>query len=359
MHFADLTEIGDAYAAEEGSQGVRIAALNAVAANLLALRIDLQAARDRTAQQPATGSVAERAAFFRGNSGVAARELAQRQVKEIERKIEAASAKLQRQGAVLMGDGSIDWGQTTRYVVYDHTAAAQGLTQLHPHYDGLLYMDAHHATKFDTENLVTHFGGKGWAIYVMSDTGNIHASSHSVGYRHHSSLLAGANVAGAGEMRVLQGKLVNISNKSGHYAPAAAHLLQVLHVLRKRRVSLMHTHVSFRTATSAQEFSSVDAFLQSLKAAGMETDYDWVKMIRYLEYIPYANFVPLAATKGWRWGTAADFNPALPENMKRGVVRIADATPVSHKEVRAWLKGLGYQLGRTMVMPRVQSGFGR
>lgn len=65
----------------------------------------------------------------------------------------------------------------------------------------------------------------------MSGENNIHVSSHSVGGRHHSSLLAGENVACAGEMEVRRGKLVTLSNKSGHYQPEPVYLTQVIRVL--------------------------------------------------------------------------------------------------------------------------------
>lgn len=352
MHFAELTQIGDHYVNEEGTGGVRQACLDGIAARLRNLRISLEAAKARTEQQVGTGTVRERAAFFQGGTDVAARAAAERHVKELQNKIEAEQAKLERQGAVLRPDGTIDWGLTSRQVVYDHGAQAQGLTRLHP-YNGLLYQDGNHTTKFDTSSLVTAFGGRGWAIYVMSEEGNIHACSHSVGHRHHSSLLAGANVAGAGEMRVLQGKLVHITNKSGHYAPAAAHLLQVLYVLRKRGVSLFSTRVSFKTANAQQDFGSVDAFLADLTANGIEADYEYAKLLAYLNTIPYATFDPLARAHGWRW-----VDPAEIAAGKRGVVRLADGAPVSHRDVRKWLKSLGHSLGGN-VPQKVQGGWGR
>jgi hypothetical protein len=356
MHFPDLTQMGASYANEEGTGGVRQSFLDGVATNLRKLRMDLNAAKAKTQQQIGTGSVKTRAAFFQSGAGGKQREDAEKEERELERKITAAEAKLVRQGAVLKPDGTIDWVLTSRQVIYDHTAAAQGLTRLHPHNDGLLYTAANHLTKFDTSGMVTAFGGKGWAIYVMSDTGNIHVSSHSVGHRHHSSLLAGANVAGAGEMRVLQGKLVHISNKSGHYAPAAAHFLQVFHVLRKRRVSLFNTKLSFKTATGQTDYTSVDAFMTALRANGIDTDYEFTKMMAYLNpaILPYHQFVPLAAAQGWRWGTAADFALGAPAAGGRGVVRISDGTQVSHSDVRKWLKSLGRTFNTT-----VQSGAGR
>ena len=58
------------------------------------------------------------------------------------------------------------------------------------------------------------------AIFVMDEHGNFFASkSHFVGRFHHSSLLAGAPVAAAGEIEVRNGELIAISDRSGHYLP--------------------------------------------------------------------------------------------------------------------------------------------
>jgi hypothetical protein len=63
-------------------------------------------------------------------------------------------------------------------------------------------------------------------------------ASHKVGKFHHSSLLAGGNVALGGEMVVHGGHIVSMTNKSGHYAPTPAHLRQFLHILQKKGVNL-------------------------------------------------------------------------------------------------------------------------
>ena len=253
MKFPTLTEMGHDYAIEEGRAGHRRAALDGYAAHLLTLKTSQAAARAAAAPPVATGSIKDRINFF--NSDLTKRrEDAEKAVRSLQVQIDNLTAKLERQGGRLLPNGQVDWAHTSRRVVYDHDAATQGLTQLH-YRNGLIYTDAACTTKFNTTGMVTAFGGPGWAIYVMSETGNIHASAHSVGHRHHSSLLAGSNVAGAGEMRVLQGKLVQISNKSGHYAPAAAHFIQVLYMLQKRGVSLFGVKLAFKTQTGQQNFS--------------------------------------------------------------------------------------------------------
>lgn len=85
---------------------------------------------------------------------------------------------------------------------------------------------------FDTTNMSTVFSGKGWAIYVVTPDGDIYAATHKLSAFHHSSLLAAADVAGAGELQVTKGKIVSISNKSGHYLPGMIHLVQTLDALK-------------------------------------------------------------------------------------------------------------------------------
>ncbi|WP_128330261.1 hypothetical protein [Apibacter sp. HY039] len=54
----------------------------------------------------------------------------------------------------------------------------------------------------------------------MSKKGNIYISKYNeVGKFHHSSLVAGEEVAAAGEIIIENGIIKMITNKSGHYLP--------------------------------------------------------------------------------------------------------------------------------------------
>ena len=69
----------------------------------------------------------------------------------------------------------------------------------------------------------------GFAIFVMDAKGDIYLSfDHKRDVFHHSSLLAGASVAAAGDMTIIDGKLLAISNSSGHYRPPPDSLDRVL-----------------------------------------------------------------------------------------------------------------------------------
>ncbi|MCG6534251.1 MAG: hypothetical protein L7F78_06065, partial [Syntrophales bacterium LBB04] len=61
-------------------------------------------------------------------------------------------------------------------------------------------------------------GYSGRGIFVMDKAGNIYSHTDPVqGKIHHSSLLAGGEVAGAGQMRIEDGLLKNMDPTSGHY----------------------------------------------------------------------------------------------------------------------------------------------
>lgn len=98
---------------------------------------------------------------------------------------------------------------------------------------------------FDTSSSVSAWSpDEGRAIFVMDRDGNLYASKvQRVGRIHHSSLLAGDSVVGAGELRVEDGTLNLISRKSGHYQPTTEQIEQVL--LELERQGLPMRHVQF------------------------------------------------------------------------------------------------------------------
>lgn len=87
-------------------------------------------------------------------------------------------------------------------------------------------------------------GGSHWSpgqsrsIFVMDGKGNLFVSNNQVvGQIHHSSLLAGQPVAGAGEIGVVDGRIQVLSDRSGHYRPPPECLDQVINYLRDEGVN--------------------------------------------------------------------------------------------------------------------------
>ena len=346
MHYQYLSELGQHYFGEEGTEGVRRGALDGLAGNVRSAIMTLNQAKAALTPPPATGSVNAKAAFFKDQADLTKQAALKKAVFDAEQKVEKCRKWLALQGATLDANGYIDWGVSVRTVVYDSTAVQQGMTMLRFN-GGRLFTDDACAAPLDTKNTVTHFSGPGFAIYVMGATGNIHVSSHSVGNRHHSSLLGGQNTAGAGELRAEKGRLLFISNKSGHYAPSVAHMLQVLHQLQKKQVDLTSVKLTLKTAAGQVPYPNVQAFIAAVQAQG-EPDFEYAKLLRYLVVIPFPQFSALITPQSWRWVSASEYAAG-----NRGVMTNA-GVQVPHRDVRKFLKASGLTANADL-----QSGMGR
>jgi len=76
-------------------------------------------------------------------------------------------------------------------------------------------------------------------IYVMDKKGNFYwRNNGDVGEFHHSSFLAGEEVAGAGIFKSENGVMTFLSNGSGHYKPESGHLWQTIHKLMDADVDM-------------------------------------------------------------------------------------------------------------------------
>ena len=116
--------------------------------------------------------------------------------------------KAQLQDIAIDAQGNLDMSAVaTRLVKYDETPESQGKT-LVTISGSKLKRSATHTTPnadVDTKDSVTQHSGKGWEIFVVGAGGDIHMASHKIGAYHHSSLLGGAPVSMAGEMKITGG----------------------------------------------------------------------------------------------------------------------------------------------------------
>jgi hypothetical protein len=260
VNFSELCTIESSYNGEVGTSGERQVALGNLQKQLEKAMNDAKGFQvaNRTPQSTnATGVQALKA--FHTSQQTNVKDAKQTQLNQV---VIRLRTWLSRQGAWFSGDSGLNWKMTMRpKVVYDTQLAQQNFTKLS--IDGGLLRSAD-GKLFDTSKMVTHFSGPGFAIYVMSFSGNLHAGSHSVGHRHHSSLLAGANVNGAGEIVVTGGRITFLSNKSGHYHPGRNQLLAVLAMLQHNGVPL---DFSLRVFTAqyrhGTNYVSVDAFMKA------------------------------------------------------------------------------------------------
>jgi ankyrin repeat protein len=91
---------------------------------------------------------------------------------------------------------------------------------------------------FDTSEFETNMAGKGSGIFILGTDGEFYANNYLRHQLQHSSEFAGENVISAGEIMAKAGKIIMISNKSGHYSPGIDDLLITLEALKAKMKSL-------------------------------------------------------------------------------------------------------------------------
>lgn len=115
----------------------------------------------------------------------------------------------------------------------------------------------------------TAFSGAGWAIYVMDFDKNFYSESHIINEFHHSSFLAGGPVLGAGELAVDSGRLVALTNKTGHYQAGEKELERTLEVLQSYGVDLASIKVNDPFRAKGKWFTGRAAYSADGKLAGL------------------------------------------------------------------------------------------
>lgn len=74
----------------------------------------------------------------------------------------------------------------------------------------------------------------GELIFVLDGANNFYFGVKSVGQFHHSSMLAGAPVAGAGTMIVSHRTITEVNNHSGHYKPGMTEMRKIATAMKLR-----------------------------------------------------------------------------------------------------------------------------
>lgn len=94
------------------------------------------------------------------------------------------------------------------------------------------------------------------SIFVVDSNLNLYEGIHILKARppakgrfYHSSFLAGAPVLMAGEIHIKDGKLLRISNKSGHYKPSEKSLSSFLEYLKIKRVNFSNVKVELEKSS--------------------------------------------------------------------------------------------------------------
>jgi hypothetical protein len=327
MSYKFITEIDHRDTHEIGDSGPRQPFLESLAEDIRnATAVAKRLTREGPGQPPAGGTIQAIKQFHENAARHAQR-------------IAAANAQvihfrkwLERMGGRLDQRDRLDWAKSVKTVSYD-APIDQGFTKVRM--EGGLVLWERDRTRVDTSEMVTAFSGPGKAIYALSATnagpgGGLHISSHSVGARHHSSLLAASQqwIAGAGEIEVRRGIIRSLSNKSGHYQPNLYHFLQVLHHLEKNHILLDFAVTFF---PGGARYASVHEFMT---ANGLDDDsYDYFNLIH--AYNTQMGAPGALEANGWEFRLAGVGTPQRPE--KPGVYRIGSNVKIPSHEVRHWL----------------------
>jgi len=125
--------------------------------------------------------------------------------------------------------------------------------------NGILMQDGR---PFITQNNNSVFSGEGSAIFVVAPNGRIYAGSHVLNQFHHSSFISGEAIIGAGEIVTdKKGKIIRITNQSGHYRPGSHEMLEVLETLKKKGVDLKGVELQIVAKPGSAVFpSAMDYF---------------------------------------------------------------------------------------------------
>ncbi|KTD52603.1 hypothetical protein [Legionella quateirensis] len=108
---------------------------------------------------------------------------------------------------------------------------------------------------FDTQKSISH-DKKGFAAYTLNVNGELSVFQHidhdKTGIAH-SSMNAGVPVVSAGEIEIKNGKLISITEHSGHYRPSLYNMYKTLDYFRKQGVDISDVKVYTFTSSDTIE----------------------------------------------------------------------------------------------------------
>lgn len=112
---------------------------------------------------------------------------------------------------------------------------------------------------------------EGWA-FVIDSAENIYVYKHSTGKVHHSTATAGRPVVCAGMIKLEEGQVVYVTDKSGHYRPTPRHMLAALRIMNKKGVVSEETKLLLLNALTGNRLKFSASKLLALAATGEITD---------------------------------------------------------------------------------------
>ena len=126
--------------------------------------------------------------------------------------------------------------------------------------------------------------GSNTSMWVCNFQGIFFSSAQKLHSVHHSSLSSGQNIIAAGEWIVSGGKILLISNQTGHYACSVMQLLRALMMLRSK-IDLSDTVVHHKDYQSLQQrfFSASDFMLNNGDITRCKDIYSSIGLIENME----------------------------------------------------------------------------
>jgi hypothetical protein len=108
--------------------------------------------------------------------------------------------------------------------------------------NGIVVKDANHALKVP-----------GQYAFVMGPDKQMYAGEHKTDQFHHSSFLRGKPVICAGKISIgIDGRVINITNKSGHYKPDSRHMYDMLKLLQADGLDCTGIHLKIHGSSEKQ-----------------------------------------------------------------------------------------------------------
>ncbi len=116
--------------------------------------------------------------------------------------------------------------------------------------------------------------------FIISPDKQLYAAPLQPGKFHHSSFYAGGALIFAGEMETdREGRIVQISNRSGHYKPGKAHFLQALRCIKNWGIDLKKVELHEYDPAFPDRFSVFSTGQTYLDQLGLCTPEE-IKIIR-------------------------------------------------------------------------------
>jgi hypothetical protein len=102
----------------------------------------------------------------------------------------------------------------------------------------------------------------GWgddvAAYAWTEARELFIAEHVGCSFHHSSFLSGRRVRCAGMIVIDNGKVVGLSNNSGHYRPGKEHLLKLYMAFRQKNVMPVNASIELQTGAGAARMTAAE-----------------------------------------------------------------------------------------------------